>query len=107
MERVFRGDESLPTQAVLVLAQRDKARLSAADAESGTRTDFVQRQLKQADELYRSGKTQDAREKWQSVVKLYGGKPEFEPLVKQAESRLQNPSQALEAAEDQAPAAPE
>ncbi|MBL8850304.1 MAG: hypothetical protein JNG89_11495, partial [Planctomycetaceae bacterium] len=47
----------------------------------------------------------EAREKWRSVVNLYGGKPEFEPLVRQAEARLDDPERALADAEP-APEAP-
>lgn len=107
MERVLADDQRIETRAVLELSRRDAQRLRDNAGAAGSRTDFVQSQLDAADQLYRQGKTQEAREKCRSIRSLYGGKPEFAPLVRQAEARLEDYGRALLEAADQAEIAPD
>ena len=94
LQRVVADDGKMGTRAILALARSDAARIRDEAGTLSDRTEFIRQQLAEADELYRDGKTQQAREKWRSIVQLYGGKPEFAPLVKQAEARLDNPDGA-------------
>lgn len=101
MERVLAGDEKPETRAAVALARTEAARIRDEAGPLSDRTEFIQEQLAEADEMYREGRTQPAREKWRSIIQLYGGKPEFAPLVKQAEARLDNPDGALQESTDQ------
>jgi serine/threonine-protein kinase len=107
MNSVLAADQSLDTRVILALARRNSQRLRADGGAGGSRVDFVQKQLDGADDLYREGKRLEAREKWRSIVNLYGGKPEFEPLVKLAEDRLDNPERALSKSPPKSETAPD
>lgn len=100
MQRVVSDDGAMETRAILALARTDAARIRDEAGPLSDRTDFIQQQLDEADQLYRDGKTQPAREKWRSIIKLYGGKSEFAPLVKQAEARLDNPDSVFTQSKD-------
>ena len=106
MERILASDDSIETRAVLVLARRDAKRLGEQN-DGSSRVDRLAEFLADTDELYRQGKTLDARANWRSVVDVYGGKAEFAPLVKQAEERLDNPELALSDEPSDAETAPD
>jgi len=95
MHGVLSRNQDLKTRAILALAERNTKRLKDEGSAGGTRLEFVQKQLDDADALYRGGKLFDAKEKWRGIVNLYRGKPEFGPLVEQAEARLDDPDRAL------------
>jgi len=67
------------------------SRRQIAEIESGDTTDnrleVVQDALKRADEHYRNGETIKANGIWKSVIRLYQGNRELEPLVQKARSR--------------------
>ena len=100
LQRVVAEDGKMETRALLALARTEAARIRDEAGPLSHRTEFIQQQLAEADELYRDGKTQAAREKWRSIIQLYGDSPEFAPLVKQAEERLDKPDGALQETAD-------
>lgn len=102
MQTVLGGDKDLETRAVLHLARRNSQRLRDAGGAAGSSVDVIRQALSEADQLYRDSQSFEAKEKWRSIINLYGGKPEFAAFVKQAEDRLDNPERALAEAEPQA-----
>lgn len=52
------------------------------------RPQFLRDQLTRADELAESGKLMEARPIWESIVALYSGNRELEPLVEEARARI-------------------
>ncbi len=61
------------------------------------RTAFVEAQLKKADEEFLRGDKVQAREKWQSIVKLYGDSNLFTAIVARAKARVLDPEETLKA----------
>jgi hypothetical protein len=96
LEHILAGDDDLEHRAFLVLAKREAERIKATVGDDADRSVFIRNQIAAGDDLYKSGKRLEAREKWRSVVKLYGGKREFEVQVKMAEARIDNPDAALQ-----------
>jgi hypothetical protein len=96
LEHILAGDDDLEHRAFLVLAKREAERIKATVGDDADRSVFIRNQIAAGDELYKSGKRLEAREKWRSVVKLYGGKREFEVQVKMAEARIDDPDAALQ-----------
>ncbi|REK25564.1 MAG: serine/threonine protein kinase [Planctomycetota bacterium] len=97
MENIFSEDaDPIETRAFSKLARLEAEETEAAlTDESTSRTAYVDRQLEEADELYRDGSTDQARAKWQSIVRLYGGREGFRVQVHRAQSRIDDPSTAL------------
>jgi len=59
------------------------------------RTAFVEAQLQKADEEFLGGDKVPAREKWQSIVKLYADDVQCDSIVKRAKARLIDAEEAL------------
>jgi len=78
------------------LARRQAERIKSSVGSSTDRTAFLKEQLSDADTLYLSGEAVRAREKWQSIVRLYGDNAEFEVYVQQARSRLIDPKASMQ-----------
>jgi serine/threonine-protein kinase len=95
MQTLLADDKSLENRAFLVMARREAERIKASAGTESDRTAFIEKQIADADQLYRDGKTLAAREKWRSVADLYRGKSEFENQVEQAEARLADADKAL------------
>lgn len=98
-------DENRP---FINLARRQIAQIKA-DSGTSDRITFVNSQLKHADALVGQGELLAAREIWDSIVKLYRGHRELEPLVAEAEQRLERPNSSSQASSTQAssPAPPQ
>jgi hypothetical protein len=96
MQTLLADDKSLENRAFLAMAQREAERIKASAGTESDRTAFIEKQIADADQLFRDGKKLEAREKWRSVKDLYQGKSEFETQVKQAEARLADPDAALQ-----------
>jgi serine/threonine-protein kinase len=96
MQTLLADDKSLENRAFLAMAQREAERIKASAGTESDRTAFIEKQIADADQLYRDGKTLAAREKWRSVADLYRGKSEFENQVEQAEARLADADKALQ-----------
>jgi hypothetical protein len=73
---------------IVNLARREEAKLAGAGAQNDDRAAFVESRLKHADELVEQGRTVEANEIWNSIVKLYRGNTELRPLVEKAQRRL-------------------
>ena len=87
-------DESRP---YLNLA-RHRAELIRKGADTkADRTAFVEAQLKKADEQFLQGDKVQAREKWQSIVKLYSDTAAFDAIVARAKARVIDAESALKA----------
>lgn len=70
------------------LARRQIAAIEASPGDQGDRLAIVDRALADADDLYAQGRVVEARQKWNSVVTLYGSNRELEPQVERARKRL-------------------
>lgn len=70
------------------LARRQIAAIEASPADQGDRLEIVDRALAEADALYAEGRVVAARQKWNSIVTLYGSNRELEPQVERARNRL-------------------
>ena len=93
MQTLLKSDEE--SRPYLNLA-RHRAELIKKGIDPKTdRTAFVSAQLKKADDEYLGGDKIPAREKWQSIVKLYGDDVLFESIVKRAKARLIDAEGAL------------
>jgi len=79
------NDENRP---YLNLARRQTEKIRSSVSGDTDRTAFIQGQLEEADKLYTDGKTLQAREKWQAIVRLYGDNAEFEVFTKRATENL-------------------
>ena len=81
----------------LVLARREIERIrSILGDEEQSPAAFLEGLLAEADELFREGRRETAREKWRVIVELYGGQPEYSEFVQQAHARLALPDSALD-----------
>jgi hypothetical protein len=105
MNTVLGSETAIETRAVLMLARRNAQRLRDQGGAAGSSADFITKTIADGDELYRKSNRVAANEKWHSIVNLYRDKPEFAPLVEQAQARLVDPERALAEAEP-APDAP-
>ncbi|QDU35945.1 Serine/threonine-protein kinase PK-1 [Maioricimonas rarisocia] len=81
------------------LARRQAQRIKSSVGSSTDRTAFIKEQLAEADTLYLAGEAVRAREKWQSIVRLYGDNAEFEVHVQKARARLIDPKASMQAEE--------
>ncbi|RLS54034.1 MAG: serine/threonine protein kinase [Planctomycetota bacterium] len=68
---------------------RHRAELIRKGADNqADRTAYVEAQLKKADDEFLQGDKVQAREKWQSIVKLYSDSPVFASIVARAKARV-------------------
>ncbi|MBL9123657.1 MAG: serine/threonine protein kinase [Planctomycetaceae bacterium] len=70
------------------LARRQILAIEASPGDQGDRLEIVDRALAEADDLYAAGRVVEARQKWNSIVTLYGSNRELEPQVERARQRL-------------------
>lgn len=82
--------QSEKVKPFLNLARKRAAEIRAEASGDTDRTAFIRRQLDEADQMYKEGRTLQAREKWQAVVRLYGALSEFENLTTQARDKLKD-----------------
>ena len=95
MQTLLKSDEE--SRPYLNLA-RHRAELIKQGIDPKTdRTAFVAAQLKKADEEFLGGDKVPAREKWQSIVKLYSDDVVFESIVKRAKARIIDAEGAMKA----------
>jgi len=87
MPKVLSSDDSV-NRPYLNLARRQAEKIRSQALGETDRTVFINNQLEQADQLYDDGKKLAAREKWQAIVKLYGGNSEFDTFTQRANDRL-------------------
>jgi len=69
--------------------RREAAILKEVGGLTDTAT-LLNKKLETADELQREGKITEARQLWESIDKLYGHKPEFQPQASRAQERLKS-----------------
>ncbi len=93
MQTLLKSDEE--SRPYLNLARHRAALIQAGIDPQADRTAFVEAQLKKADDEFLSGDKIPAREKWQSIVKLYGEVVLFESVVKRAKARIIDAEGAL------------
>jgi len=86
MPNVIKNDEE--NRPFLNLARRQAGKIKASVGSDTDRTAFIEGQLAEAATLYETGKTLEARKKWQAIIRLYGSNPEFEKLTAQASQNL-------------------
>lgn len=99
MQTLLKSDED--SRPFLNLARHRAELIKKGIDPKADRVAFIAAQLKAADDEFLKGDTIPAREKWQSLVKLYNDDPQFESVVKRAKARLLDPVEALKA--DQTP----
>lgn len=75
-------------QAYSNLAGQRITAIQASVGEADERLTFVEEQIASGDELFLSGKKLEARNKWQSIHRLYKDDPEFEFQVDRAKARI-------------------
>ena len=93
MQTLLKSDEE--SRPYLNLARHRAELIQQGIDPKADRTAFVAAQLQKADDEYLGGDKIPAREKWQSIVKLYGDDVLFEALVKRAKARLIDAEEAL------------
>ncbi len=93
MQTLLKSDEA--SRPYLNLARHRAALIQKGIDPQADRTAFVAAQLKKADDEFLGGDKVPAREKWQSIVKLYGDDVLFESIVKRAKARLIDAEEAL------------
>lgn len=76
------------------LARRQIAAIEQSPGEQADRLAIVDRALADADDLYAKGRVVEARQKWNSIVTLYGANRELEPQVERARQRLDEPPES-------------
>jgi hypothetical protein len=76
---------NLARRKINEIIQGEATGVAAADFD---RPQFLRDQLTRADELAQSGKLMEARPIWESIVALYSGNRELEPLVEEARARI-------------------
>jgi serine/threonine protein kinase len=72
------------------LARRQIAGIEQAGVDKNERIQLVNDALSKADRYYEEGNTLEARKIWNSIVTLYTGNRELDPLVDRARARLSN-----------------
>jgi len=93
-----KNDEARP---LVNLARRQIATIEQSPGSQADRLEIVDRALADADRLYADGRVVEARQKWNSIVTLYGANRELEPQVERARQRLDEP--AVESKKSTAP----
>lgn len=81
-------EDDQDSRPVVNLARREIVRLEKQSEQSSDRAVFLNEQLAEADRLYDAGQVPAAKRKWESLIALYAGNPEFIPQVDQAKARL-------------------
>lgn len=97
MQTLLESDEE--SRPYLNLARHRAELIKKGIGPKSDRVAFVAAQLKAADDEFLKDEKLPAREKWQSIVKLYNDDPQFEAIVKRAKARLLDPVEALKAEE--------
>ena len=92
---LLKGNEG--QRAYVNLAGQRITAIQATVGEEDKRITFVENQIKLADELFLSGKKLEARNKWQSIVRLYKEDPEFEFQVERSKLRILDPAGTIRA----------
>ena len=95
MQTLLKSDEE--SRPYLNLARHRAELIKKGIGPKSDRVAFIETQLKSADDEFLKGEKIPAREKWQSIVKLYNDDPQFEVIVKRAKARLLDPEEALKA----------
>jgi serine/threonine-protein kinase len=104
-EAMIRLLEKQPDQRpFMILARRQAAAItSSGGAGQEDREKIVSDAMSRADNLYKSGKTIDARKVWESIVSLYGENKELRPQVERARRRLDDKHDDADAPDDPSP----
>jgi hypothetical protein len=84
-DKAIRPFMNLAQRKVNEILQGDASGVSDADFD---RPQFLRDQLAHADELKKAGKLMEAQRVWESIVALYSGNRELEPLVAEAQERI-------------------
>lgn len=95
MQTLLKSDEE--SRPYLNLARHRAELIKRGIDPKADRTAFVTAQLMKADEEFLGGDKVPAREKWQSIVKLYSDDVLFESIVKRAKARIIDAEGALKA----------
>ena len=74
--------------AFVLLARRDTGRIRREHKDLPRATDFLASKLDEADRLDEEGHTADAREIWDSILKLYRGREDVEAMFARAQERF-------------------
>lgn len=93
MQTLLKSDEE--SRPYLNLARHRAELIKKGFDPKADRVAFVEGQLKTADEEFLKGEAVAAREKWQSIVKLYADDPQFEAISKRAKARILDAPAAL------------
>ncbi|MEX0825008.1 MAG: serine/threonine-protein kinase [Pirellulaceae bacterium] len=75
------------------LARREIRRIETEGIGTGEASRIVRAKLNEADQLMLQNKPFEAKRIWDSIIELYRGNAEMEPLVKLAQNRLEDASQ--------------
>jgi len=93
MQTLLKSDEN--SRPYLNLARHRAELIKKGIDPKADRTAFIEAQLHKADEEYLGGSKIPARDKWQSIVKLYADDVACEAIVKRAKARLIDAEEAL------------
>ncbi len=74
----------------LSLARKRIDAIRASIHSEGDQVQFVRREIAAGDDLYLTGKSLQARERWRAILKFYEGKPEFSVLMELARRRVES-----------------
>ncbi len=85
---LFAQSEEALDRAYVQLAERQIRRMKADQAPGETQTEFLLKQLSRAKSLAEEGKPFEARRVLDSVVSLYDGNQELQPLVDRAREQM-------------------
>lgn len=88
-------DKNSEQRAYHNLAGQRITAIEASVGEEDSRLSFVEAQIDQGDELFLSGKKLLAKQKWESIVRLYKDNPEFEFQVERAKMRILEPGPTI------------
>jgi serine/threonine-protein kinase len=97
MQTLLKSDEE--SRPYLNLARHRAEQIKKGIGPKSERVAFIAAQLKAADDEFLKDEKIPAREKWQSIVKLYNDDPQFEAIVQRAKARLLDPVEAMKAEE--------
>ncbi len=81
-------EKSEPDRAIVNVARRRQAALSAQAAGPDDRVERVRKELDRAEQLIADDQQFQARETWKQIIALYADNREFDPLVNKARTRL-------------------
>lgn len=71
--------------------------IQASAGEADSRLAFVEGQIASGDDLFLAGKKLEARQRWESIVRLYRDNKEFEFQVERAKMRILDPGSMIRA----------